>query len=198
MAIVAVVVLSNPPPEQVPHVNALAGNTTGSVLVYHNGGDELKEEMTSILLNDNPAPVDHSKIFLKQEDGSIESRPWSETKTPWSVGKPSSSRQQQLRKTSPSFTGGPHHRISFSGPLLFLLHLIPRHRQLRLHRHRLPHQPRHRQLHLHRHRLPHRPAAQYPGRSITTSMAMASVMLESPGLRDGLSNAITNRMEIGF
>jgi len=87
MAIVTVIVLSSPPPEQVPHVNALAGNTTGSVLVYHNGGDELKEEMTSILLNDNPAPVDHSKIFLKQEDGSIESRPWSETKTPWSVGK---------------------------------------------------------------------------------------------------------------
>jgi len=101
MAIVTVVVLSNPPPEQVPHVNALAGNMTDSVLVYHNGGDELKEEMTVVLLNDNSVPVDHSNIFLKHEDGSIESRPWSETKTPWSVGKP---RYQDVNNS------GGHHR----------------------------------------------------------------------------------------
>jgi len=87
MAIVAVLVLSNPPPEEVPHLNALAGNTSDSILLYHTGGDELKEEQTLIRINNNPDPIPHSAIFLKSEDGTVESSPWAVTKTPWGVGK---------------------------------------------------------------------------------------------------------------
>ncbi|MEM2124163.1 MAG: type IV pilin, partial [Methanolinea sp.] len=42
MAIVAVLVLSGPPPVERPHVSALAMNTTDRVMVSHNGGDELR------------------------------------------------------------------------------------------------------------------------------------------------------------
>ena len=87
MAIVAVMVLSNPPPEEVPHLNALAGNTSDTILLYHTGGDELKEEETIIRINNNPNDIPHSEIYLKSEDGSVESSPWTVTKTPWAVGK---------------------------------------------------------------------------------------------------------------
>ncbi len=87
MAIVAVLVLSNPPPEEVPHLNALAGNTSDSILLYHTGGDELKEEQTLIRINNNPDPIPHSEIYLKSDDGTVESSPWATTKTQWGVGK---------------------------------------------------------------------------------------------------------------
>lgn len=87
MAIVAVMVLSQPPPEKVPHLNALAGNSTEAIYLYHNGGDTLKEAETVIRINNDPAPVDHSLIRVKNEDGMIEQDSWSITKTPWSVGK---------------------------------------------------------------------------------------------------------------
>lgn len=87
MAIVAVLVLSNPPPEEVPHLNALAGNTSDTILLYHTGGDELKEEQTLIRINNNPDPIPHSEIYLKSEDGTVESSPWGTTKTQWGVGK---------------------------------------------------------------------------------------------------------------
>lgn len=87
MAIVAVLVLSNPPPEEVPHLNALAGNTSNTILLYHTGGDELKEEQTLIRINNNPDPVPHSEIYLKSEDGTVESSPWATTKTQWGLGK---------------------------------------------------------------------------------------------------------------
>ncbi|MCQ8893230.1 MAG: PKD domain-containing protein [Methanolinea sp.] len=85
MAIVAVLVLSNPPPEEVPHLSSLASNTTNSIRLYHTGGDELKEELTTITLNNGPE-VPHSKIRLIKEDGTTESAPWDITKTPWTVG----------------------------------------------------------------------------------------------------------------
>lgn len=87
MAIVAVLVLSNPPPEEVPHLNALAGNTSDTILLYHTGGDELKEEQTLIRINNNPDPIPHSEIYMKSEDGTVESSSWATTKTQWGVGK---------------------------------------------------------------------------------------------------------------
>ncbi len=87
MAIISVLVLSQPPPEEVPHLNALAGNSTDAIFLYHNGGDTLAEAETVIRVNNDPVPVDHSLIRVKNEDGTIEQDSWSVTKTPWSVGK---------------------------------------------------------------------------------------------------------------
>lgn len=87
LAIVAVLLLSNPPPEEVPQLNALAGNTSDSILLYHTGGDELKEEQTLIRINNNQDPVPHSMIYMKLDDGTIESESWDVTKTAWTVGK---------------------------------------------------------------------------------------------------------------
>jgi len=86
IAIVAVVVLSNPPPEEIPHLSALASNTSNSILLYHNGGDELKEDLTIISVNNGPE-IPHSKITIRNEDGTSESATWDITKTPWTVGK---------------------------------------------------------------------------------------------------------------
>ncbi|MDH7509435.1 MAG: PKD domain-containing protein [Methanolinea sp.] len=86
MAIVAVVVLSNPPPEEIPHLSALASNTSNAILLYHNGGDELKEDLTIVSINNGPE-VPHSKITLRNEDGTSESATWDITKTPWTMGK---------------------------------------------------------------------------------------------------------------
>ncbi|MDI6898430.1 MAG: PKD domain-containing protein [Methanolinea sp.] len=86
MAIVAVVLLSNPPPEEIPHLSALASNTSNTILLYHNGGDALKEEQTIISVNNVPE-VPHSKITIRNEDGTSESATWDITKTPWTVGK---------------------------------------------------------------------------------------------------------------
>lgn len=87
MAIITVAVLSQPPPGEIPHLNALAGNSTDAIYLYHNGGDELAEAEAVIYLNNNPAPVDHAIIRLKDADGTVEQDGWSITKTPWSVGK---------------------------------------------------------------------------------------------------------------
>jgi len=86
MAIVAVVLLSNPPPEEIPHISALASNTSNSILLYHNGGDALKEDLTIISVNNGPE-IPHSKITIRNEDGTSESATWDITKTPWTVGK---------------------------------------------------------------------------------------------------------------
>jgi len=86
MAIVAVVLLSNPPPEEIPHLSALASNTSNSILLYHNGGDALKEDLTIISVNNGPE-IPHSKITIRNEDGTSESATWDITKTPWTVGK---------------------------------------------------------------------------------------------------------------
>lgn len=85
MAIVAVLLLSNPPPEEVPQLNALAGNDTASIYLYHTGGDELKEEQTLIRINNNPTPISHDNIQIKNDDGTITQ--WANSYIPWSVGK---------------------------------------------------------------------------------------------------------------
>lgn len=85
MAIVAVLLLSNPPPEEVPQLNALAGNDTTSIYLYHTGGDELKEQQTLIRINNNPAPISHENIQIKNEDGTMTT--WAGSDIPWSVGK---------------------------------------------------------------------------------------------------------------
>lgn len=85
MAIVAVLLLSNPPPEEVPQLNALAGNDTTAIYLYHTGGDELKEQQTLIRINNNPTPVSHQDIQIKNEDGTMTT--WAGSSIPWSVGK---------------------------------------------------------------------------------------------------------------
>ncbi|MFA5002076.1 MAG: type IV pilin N-terminal domain-containing protein, partial [Methanolinea sp.] len=59
MAIVAVLLLSNPPPEEVPQLNILASRneTSKQFFLYHNGGDAMKIENTIIRINNNPTRV---------------------------------------------------------------------------------------------------------------------------------------------
>ncbi len=85
MAIITVIVLSQPPPEEVPHLNALASmnETTGQVFLYHNGGDGLKEEDAIILINNDP--TQNSGIQIRSEDGTIAN--WAGSNIPWTVGK---------------------------------------------------------------------------------------------------------------
>jgi len=89
VAIVAVLLLSNPPPEEVPQLNILASRneTSKQFFLYHTGGDELKEDQTLIRINDYQETVNHTAIYLKSEDGTIEGSAWSLTKTPWTLGK---------------------------------------------------------------------------------------------------------------
>ncbi len=69
--IVAVSVLSQPPPEDVPQVNALADNISKTVYLYHDGGNSLEPQEIRTIVNG----VNSSFSLANNED-------W-----PWSVGK---------------------------------------------------------------------------------------------------------------
>ncbi|MDD5049402.1 MAG: type IV pilin, partial [Methanoregulaceae archaeon] len=83
--IVAVLFLSQPPPQEIPQVNAIAGNNTtvsGIEYIYllHDGGDPLTPMETVIRIDGGRDP---GTIEISTEDGSYE--PW--TSGEWSVGK---------------------------------------------------------------------------------------------------------------
>mgnify|MGYP000887009792 CR=1 FL=1 len=82
--IVAVLFLSQPPPQEIPQVNAIAGNDTvgGVEYIYllHDGGDPLTPMETVIRIDGGRDP---GTIEISTEDGSYE--PW--TSGEWSVGK---------------------------------------------------------------------------------------------------------------
>lgn len=82
--IVAVLFLSQPPPQEIPQVNAIAGNDTvgGVEYIYllHDGGDPLTPIETVIRIDGGRDP---GTIEISTEDGSYE--PW--TSGEWSVGK---------------------------------------------------------------------------------------------------------------
>ena len=69
--IVSVAVLSQPPPEEIPQVTALAENISKTVYLYHNGGDSLQPNEIRVLVNG-----ENSSFSL------INSEQW-----PWSAGK---------------------------------------------------------------------------------------------------------------
>lgn len=87
MAIVAVLILSNPPPEEVPQLNVLASRNEASMqfFIYHNGGDELRAEQTIIHVNNNPIQVSNDSITLQFENGTRIN--WAGSNIPLSVGK---------------------------------------------------------------------------------------------------------------
>jgi len=82
--IVAVLFLSQPPPQEIPQVNAIAGNDTvgGVEYIYllHDGGDPLTPMETIIRIDGGRDP---GTIEISTEDGSY--KPWMSGE--WSVGK---------------------------------------------------------------------------------------------------------------
>jgi PKD repeat protein len=73
LALVGVMVLSQPPPQKIPALNAIISTNTQTVNIYHNGGDSFRAEDLQLLLNGQ----DFTSSF--KEDGSAG---WST----WSVG----------------------------------------------------------------------------------------------------------------
>ncbi len=100
MAIVAVLLLSNPPPEEVPQLNILASRneTSKQFFLYHNGGDAMRIENTIIRINNDSILISNQAINITNEDGSV--TPWASSNNPWTVGKtllvPSSSTPQSI------------------------------------------------------------------------------------------------------
>jgi PKD repeat protein len=70
--IVSVAVLSQPPPEDIPQVTALAENISKTVYLYHNGGDSLQPNEIRVLVNG-----ENSSFSL----ANSEQWPWSAGKT---------------------------------------------------------------------------------------------------------------------
>ena len=87
MAIVAVLLLSNPPPEEVPQLNILASRneTSKQFFLYHNGGDAMKIENTIIRINNDSSPISNKAINITNEDGTNQA--WAGSNIPWSLGK---------------------------------------------------------------------------------------------------------------
>jgi len=73
VALLGVSILSNPPPQKIPALDADFTTIDHSILLRHEGGDTLRKEDVSFLINGND-----TKNFFKNMDGT----PWSR----WSVG----------------------------------------------------------------------------------------------------------------
>lgn len=86
MAIITVLLISNPPPEEIPHLNVLASRdvTSRQFFLYHNGGDVLLEEKTVIRINNDPAPVPRNAIAIQYANGTRTK--WYGTNIPWKIG----------------------------------------------------------------------------------------------------------------
>jgi PKD repeat protein len=54
--IVSVSVLSQPPPEDIPQITALADNSSDMVFLYHTGGDSLQEQEIRVMINGQSVP----------------------------------------------------------------------------------------------------------------------------------------------
>ena len=83
--IVAVLFLSQPPPQEIPQVNAIAGNNTTHIFLLHDGGDPLTPLETVIRIDGRADPVPAGDIELLREDGTVEESSWLSGE--WSVGK---------------------------------------------------------------------------------------------------------------
>jgi len=83
--IVAVLFLSQPPPQEIPQVNAIAGNNSSHIFLLHDGGDPLAPMETIIRIDGRADPVPPEDITLLREDGTVEATSW--TSGDWSVGK---------------------------------------------------------------------------------------------------------------
>ena len=83
--IVAVLFLSQPPPQEIPQVNAIAGNNTTHIFLLHDGGDPLTPLETVIRIDGRADPVPAGDMELLREDGTVEESSWLSGE--WSVGK---------------------------------------------------------------------------------------------------------------
>ena len=70
--IISVTILSQPPPEDIPQVTALADNSSNKVYLYHTGGDSLQPYELRVMVNGEQVP------FSLADN---ESWPWSAGKT---------------------------------------------------------------------------------------------------------------------
>ena len=56
IAVIAVVMLSQPAPEKIPALEAVISNTGNAIQIFHNGGDTLQKEDFQVLVNGAPVP----------------------------------------------------------------------------------------------------------------------------------------------
>ncbi|MDD4256192.1 MAG: type IV pilin N-terminal domain-containing protein, partial [Methanofollis sp.] len=75
VAVVAVVFLSGPQPDEIPHATIVAGNKSGSLVLTHEGGDPLRAGEYRIYVDTGSGLVERTGDFSKPEGGI------------WSIGK---------------------------------------------------------------------------------------------------------------
>lgn len=104
VTIVAVLLLSQPLPQEIPQVNAVAGNNTSYIFLRHDGGDTLESFETIIRIDGKPDPVPANDITLIDENGNSIT-PW--TSGQWSVGSTLVIKDNETPKSvSMVYTGG--------------------------------------------------------------------------------------------
>ena len=69
VAIVAVVLLSGPQPDEIPRATVVAGNKSGSLVLAHEGGDPLREGEYRIYIDAGSGLVDETANFSKPAGG---------------------------------------------------------------------------------------------------------------------------------
>mgnify|MGYP002406726379 CR=1 FL=1 len=69
VAIVAVVLLSGPQPDEIPRATIVAGNKSGSLVLAHEGGDPLREGEYRIYIDAGSGLVDETANFSKPAGG---------------------------------------------------------------------------------------------------------------------------------
>ncbi len=69
VAIVAVVLLSGPQPDEIPRATIIAGNKSGSLVLAHEGGDPLREGEYRIYVDTGSGLMDGTRNFTEPEGG---------------------------------------------------------------------------------------------------------------------------------
>ncbi len=109
VAIVAAIFLSSPQPDEIPHAAIAAGNTSGKLILAHEGGDPLRAGEYRIYIDTPSGLVERTSDFSKPEGGiwSIgESINYTGTETPRRVVVTVISGGSETILSEPAFVGG--------------------------------------------------------------------------------------------
>jgi len=109
VAIVAAIFLSSPQPDEIPHAAIAAGNTSGKLILAHEGGDPLRAGEYQIYIDTGSGLVERTGDFSEPEGGiwSIgESINYTGTETPRRVVVTVISGGSETILSEPAFVGG--------------------------------------------------------------------------------------------
>lgn len=56
ISIVAVIIISQPPPEDIPKLNAIAENRSNTIYIIHSGGEPLQQASLKVIVNGHESP----------------------------------------------------------------------------------------------------------------------------------------------